>query len=441
MNNSRCFWLYGVASFLYALISLRTTLPFCRALAQNASLTHEKRDGKLAQNTPSNAVSMDGKPCALGNAGRGDVQSVLDDYEEVKNFYAYDPVVEKWIPIRNFYVIQAVLQNKSADIDWTMYANFWAYNDENEWFKVSLIKFLQQSLHSHGMPFKSAKAHVVDKYMQEYDQKGFLEELINVESISSNKKSKLSRYLGCSFQVSMGLGAFMFLNKLKNMLFSCNNPGDYYVASITKATDNAITNYYRPHWFTRWLESVPNVGYSGQPVYSEPKTGFGRFRGTGIAMPLTLAVNGHIKRAFLGFGKDVVFNRVNASCQYVNRGVVVKTLNMRDLWCFQNKLFLQFGLYIWQFEHSSIKTDFRLLWIYHMGQRWKNLLVSKNYLYKTFTYDFGLGYERPFMDYLSWTARLAFEWQRFSEFQTGTSTNIIYKWPTLFLQIGLIVRI
>ena len=441
MNNSGCFRLHWVARFLYAFISLQITLPCRKALAQNASLTHEKRDGKLAENTSSNAVSMDREPSALGNAEHGDTQSVLDDYEEVKNFYAYDPVVEKWIPIRNFYVIQAVLQNQSVDIDWTIYANFWAYNDKNEWFKVSLIKFLQQSLHSHDVPFKSAKAHVVDKYMQEYDQKGFLEELINVKSISSNKKSKLSRYLGCSFQVSMGLGAFMFLNRLKNMLFSYTNPGDYYVVGITRSdNDLPIYDYYRSHWFTKRLEHVSGSSMGLSPN-SEVKTGFGRFRGFGIAMPLTLAVNCHIKRAFLGFGKDVVFNRVNASCQYVNQGKGAKTLNMRDLWCFQNKWFLQFGLYIWQFEHSALKTDLRLLWIYHMGQQWKNLLVSKNYLYKTFTYDFGLCYERPFMDYLSWTARLAFEWQRFLEFQTGTSTNIIYKWPTVFLQMGLIVRI
>lgn len=436
MNSSRCFWSHGVARFLYALISLQIALPYCRALAQNASPDNDKRDGGLTKNTTSNAVPLDNNsPSAFGNSEH-DVQSVLDDYEEVKNFYAYDPVAEKWIQIRNFYVIQAVLQNQSVDIDWTIYANFWAYNDKNEWFKVSLIKFLQQSLHSHDAPFKSAKAHVVDKYVQEYDQKGFLEELINVKSISSSKKSKLSRYLGCSFQIGMGLGAFMFLNRLKNMLLAYNSPSEYYMVSVV---DSQI-NTYRSHWFTKRLDLVSskNGGYR----YSELQTGFGRFRGFGIAIPLTLAANCHIKRAFLGFGKDLVFNRVNTSCQYLNhQGRDPKTFNIRDLWCFQNKWFIQFGLYIWQFEHSALKTDLRLLWVYHMGQQWKKLLVSKNNLYKTFTYDFGLCYERPFMDYLSWTARLAFEWQRFTEFQTGTATNIIYKWPTLFLQMGIIVRI
>lgn len=362
-----------------------------------------------------------------------DRKPVLDEYDVIKDLYAYDPVVQKWVKIKDFQVVKAVSQKQITDIDWTMYTQFWAYNHQNEWVRVSLTKFLQKNFYdrSRSIPYKKGNISGTTSSSQEYSRQDFLEELLKKESKPLRNSVQHQQWTKFSWYFSVGVGGLFIENKLGNMGVVCKGN-----QSFLKLPNNVV---YKPNWFAKTLYKVNDFTLSGMECMC--LGGMDSFKGYGMALPFTFGLVYHFKKPFvIGLGKEIVINRIGPLHYYhmLNHEFDFRVYNP---WFMQSRAFMQGGWYLFQYAKHKIMTDIRLLLIHHVGDKWHQVILPFVYLYQTIAYNFGLTYEHSLSDHLALTTRWALEYQRFKEFGNHSSFNVYYTQPAMYIQCGLAMKI
>lgn len=368
-------------------------------------------------------------------------EMLLDAYETIKTFYAYDPIGQAWVQIQSFKIVNGTHSDEPLDaaIDSSTYMNFWAYDLSNQtWHKVSLTPYLQQTntqINSHS------PAIVINKSVRPNQNNplhyvaadALLEELLGVHTLMKldNPEQKQSIWSNFSLDFSIGSGAIFYRNRLEQMRLLQRQNHDYFFITNTNEV-------YRPNWFHHTLDKV--IGFDQFDHIADGSSQNASFRGIGFGMPITLGLQYVLwQQLLIGLGAEIV---VNATNQLVHNDdhITHKTYLIDKKWSTQGRWFAKCGWYAFNNAKHRFFTDIRLCYVHHSGNKFPWLITLGPYLYHTLAYNFGLGYEQQLTDYLSCTVRLAMEQQKFKQFPDQQSYNIHYKQPAIYLQVGLSMR-
>lgn len=366
---------------------------------------------------------------------------VLDVYEKIKDLYAYDPLAQAWVQIKSFKIISDCRNGKPIDltVDGSPYINFWAYDLSNQtWHKVNLIPYLQQAntqINS-DLSATATKKSVLPNHNNPSNNvaaDALLEELLGVHTFIKPAHSEQSIWANFSFDFSIGAGAVLYSNRLEQMRLLQRQKQDYFF--ITKTND-----VYKPNWFHDALNKVTHFDQSDRIEHGGSENA--AFQGKGWGVPITLGIQYVFwQQLLVGVGREVVFNATNRLV-HNDKNIKHKEYAMHKKWSAQGRWFAKCGWYAFSNEKRRFFGDIRLFHVHHFGRMFSTLVTFGPYLHQALAYNVGLGYEQQLTDYLSCTARLSIELQRFEQFSNKKSYNynIQYKQPAIYLQVGLSMR-
>ena len=357
---------------------------------------------------------------------------LIDDYEAISDWYAYDPDTKNWIQIKYFKIVKNNTSKGYLKIDLTPYANFWAYNStQKEWHRVTLLKYLQKNnpALTDTHPLNQSPGHS-DGLAEET----LLQELVGTKQpITTDHPVQHRIWSNFSLHIRLGTGISFYNNRLVNMKV-LTQKGSYFFIPEPNNDHKA----YQPHWFYNAIDELPE--FDSKQVYNVSHGGSNAiFKGKGAAWPITLGVQyKFLKKLFVGIGREIVLNHTS---QLLHNDALIenKLLKLAKKWSAQGRWFLQGGWYFFHHTKHSIFGDIGIMYVHHLGGKLRRAIASTSYLHQTYSINPGIGYERKLTDYLSVTSRFSMEWQRFKEF-SNQSYNIIYTKPAIYLQIGLAVR-
>lgn len=372
-------------------------------------------------------------------------ENILDDYKNIKDFYAYDPVTQEWVQIKSFKIIQDYQQDYKPDLAATLesYMAFWAYNATDQgWYKVSLIKYLQQTdtqqtnvTINDDSATISIKKQVLSDNRNELNSPSndeLLEELLGVHTPTADRTAPMGDRMwwsNFSFDFTLGTGAVFYQNSLVNMGF------------IKKSSQECllITNggeMYKQNWFYHTLNRVNKSGAKGITIL--PKNNNISFKGKGSAIPITLGVQYTFwEQLIVGVGRELIFN-YTTKLVHSNTST---TLSLHKTWSAQGRWFAKCGWYCFNNESHRLFVDIRLFYVHHLGNMLRKTITFGSYLHQAAAYNIGFGYEQQVTDCFSLTSRLAVEWQRFKQFASQSSYNIVYSQPAIYVQVGLSMQL
>ncbi|WP_243517158.1 MULTISPECIES: hypothetical protein [unclassified Candidatus Cardinium] len=372
--------------------------------------------------------------------------TILDEYEKIKNFYAYDPIGQTWVRIKSFKVITESLGNKPIDLKryGKPYMNFWAYDVSNQtWHKVSLISYLQQTntqINNHSPATAIQESAPTDRSNQFSDlaTDELLEELLGVHTLAKqpNLDQKESPWANLSLDFTIGPGAVFYTNYLEEMHLLQRENNEYFFKTNTD-------EIYQPNWFYDTLSRYKLADFNlSDPRITQGSAENATFKGKGWAIPITLGIQYTLwKRLLVGIGREIVFNATN---QLVHNDETIdhKEYIPNKKWSTQGRWFAKLGWYPFNNENYRFFTDIRIFRVHHLDTVLPNLVGFGDYIHQALAYNFGLGYEQQLTNYLACTTRLAMELQKFKQFSNDTphNYNIHYKQPAIYLQLGLAIR-
>ncbi|CAH2559657.1 hypothetical protein [Cardinium endosymbiont of Oedothorax gibbosus] len=168
---------------------------------------------------------------------------VLNEYEKIKDLYAYDPIGQVWVQIKSFKIISDCRNDKPIDltVDGSPYINFWTYDLSNQtWHKVNLRPYLQQPNIQINSDFSAiaTKESVPPNHnnpLNDVAADALLEELLGVHTFIKPAHSEQSIWANFSFDFSIGAGAVFYSNRLEQVRLFQRPKQDYFF--ITKAND------------------------------------------------------------------------------------------------------------------------------------------------------------------------------------------------------------
>lgn len=374
---------------------------------------------------------------------------VLDEYKEIKNLYACDPITQKWVQIESFEIIRLFFKNRplGSEVDWEAYINFWAYDIDNQiWHKVSLKKYLQQASTQINNDKDNGSSTMVTEKLVLLDGRSktrgvvteeLLEELLGVHTypitVDVNPQQERRIWSNFSFDFSVGTGVVFYENSLVNMSLSRREVGEGDDCFFVTETNEV----YKPNWFYHTLDKVD--GFDVNQIYQVEDSCVyqAKFVGKGVALPITLGIQYTFAQQFLvGAGREIVLNYTNKLRQKDN-SVKCKELIMRKKWSAQGRWFARGGWYAFYNPKQRLFADIRLFCVHHLGSELYKTLTFGPYLYRAFAYNIGLGYERQLTGILSFTSRISMELQPFKQFPNKRSYNIAYTQSAIYMQMGL----
>lgn len=374
-------------------------------------------------------------------------QIVLDAYTKIENFSADDPAGQTWVPIKFFKIISNLHGNQPIDlpIDGNPYINFWAYNLSHQtWHNVNIIPYLQQAntqLNSDS-PATAAKKSMLPDHNTSLNEHNvatdeLLEELLGVHTLSThpNAGQAKSIWADLSFDCSIGTGAVFYTNRLEQMQLLQRGKNDYFF--ITKTNE-----VYKPNWFHDTLNKIKEQSFDPFDRIAHGGPANASFKGIGWSVPITLGIQYVCwQQLLIGVGREMVFNATNRLV-HNDAHIKHKEYSTHTKWSTQGRWFVKGGWYAFSNEKHRLFGDIRLCYVHHLGRICAALVPFGPYLHRALAYNLGLGYEQQLTDYLSCTARLSVEQQKFKQFSNTKAYdyNIQYRQRAIYLQVGLSMR-
>lgn len=384
----------------------------------------------------------------MPSANAQHIGHVLDLYEKIKNFYAYDFDGQKWTKIKFFEIIRQSTDPTffTKKNDYKRYTNFWAYDLPNKtWHTVSLIPYLQQTntqINSDSSAIATEQLIFTNdnNSLNNVAKDELLEELLGVHTPKSYKRNDQGNiWNNFSFDFSIGAGAVFYTNYLENVYLLQTKKHDYFF-------QNKQNKIFKPNWFHDTLHEATksfNEHYGKNDVQQSSLDNV-TFEGKAFTLPITLGVQYLCwEQLLIGLGGEILLN-APTTLFHNDQAISYKAYNMAPKWCKQGRWFAKCGWY--PFYNISKKYrffgDVRCFYVHHSGDIFPRFLTFGLYLYRSLAYNFGLGYEQQCTDYLSYTMRLAVELHKFNQFANKKSFdyNISYEQPAIYLQIGISVR-
>jgi len=357
--------------------------------------------------------------------------TILDTYDIIKDFYAYDPETKKWAQIKNFKIVKKHIATKNkpnSTLDLTLYANFWAHDaHQKKWHQVSLLSYLSPNEKKNPLSTKHSTA------LSNVPKQTLLNELL---SSYKPKQSNVSHTIlsNFSFHTSLGTGLSFYRNELKKLtLYAKRNKSNKYYF----VTDNRET--YRPNWFKGVLTHLTNVD-PGQKHAFVKGSNNALFQGKGWAFPIAFVLKyTFVERLFFAFGREFLLKHLS-ELSHNDHKIRNKVLKFNQKKSAEGRWLWQGGWYFFHSAKHKFFGDFSFFYVHHMGDKFHAAIFAGDYIHKAYAFNPGIGYEKQLTDYLSWTTRFSVEWQQFKEFQTQ-AYNIMYRIPAIYLELGLAIKL
>ncbi|MBX9889863.1 MAG: hypothetical protein K2X94_01135, partial [Amoebophilaceae bacterium] len=230
---------------------------------------------------------------------------LIDDYEAISDWYAYDPDTKNWVQIKYFKIVKNNASKGSLKIDLTPYTSFWAYNiTQKEWHKVTLLTYLQKKnpTLTDTNPLNQLPSHS-DGLAEE----SLLQELVGAQQpITTDHPIPHSIWSNFSLHIRLGTGIAFYKNSLVNMDFLTKENNYFF---IPKEDNN--NKAYQPNWFHNSIDEVRE--FNKEQAYNVARGGSNTiFKGKGSAWPITFGLQYRFcKKLLVGIGKEIVLNHTS----------------------------------------------------------------------------------------------------------------------------------
>ncbi len=410
----------------------------CKEILLERSLSVHNQKG----NTPGTGMVSGGR--SLFKQGKS--VGILDAYDAIKDLYAYDPVVQHWVPVHTFAIVQRYHQTKELDptIDRKLYVCFCAYDaTKQEWHIVTLLPYLQQTdtqINNTSLSTVQAASLLPPNpnLTEDIIQEGLLEELLGVHTVIPTMRkgttpSKKNIWKHASFEIALGTGVTFYENKLQDMRLLVREGKDHYLVSKTN-------NVYQPNWFHYAVTPVAGLDTKQLHRVAHGTNYQTSFQGRGAAWPITLVGEYTFwNKLVVGIGKEIVCNRI-AQLKHDDTSMPDTIYKLPQKWFFQGRWLAKGGWYLLHTERHKFLLDLRFFWVYHFGNNLYKTFTFGSYLHQTMAWNGGIRYEKPLTRLVSLSTRLSLERQRFKQF-SDQAENIVYNQHAAYVQVGLLLHL